>query len=96
MHAAMFSWSVKYSPSRPPVSLGEKIWRIRKEIRVREILHTCRPRPRFIIEEIIYADQMEELYGTLADLKQQQVVVDPLEEWCESHPADDECQIHDN
>ena len=42
-------------------------------------------------------DVLEELYATLADLKQRHAVfaADPLIEYCELNPEADECRIYD-
>ena len=85
---------IKTFAVRPNATVREKITHVRKQIKVREIIHTCKP-TSYKITDAVYYDQMEELHATLFDLKLKESQIDPLEQWCESHPSDLECRIYE-
>lgn len=78
----------------PRATIREKIAHVRKQIRINEILHAAR-KPKYYVHTMLHEDQMEELLATLSHLKAKLAATDPLSEYCESHPNDLECRIHD-
>jgi hypothetical protein len=87
---------VKTFGIKPNSTTKEKISYVRKQIKVREIIHTCRPHS-YCVQDHLYEDLMEELLATLNDLKlkHQAEVRDPLYFHCIDHPNDSECKVFD-
>ena len=80
-----------------PKTLNEKIIFTRKQINIliarnnKTVSNNLSRKP---LSNAVYHDQLEELCATLHKLKMMNKK-DILDQWCELHPNDLECRIHD-